>query len=67
MATEAEPQLTTGRVPRCPEEAGSIICNRPEGHEGEHYDWCDEIFWRRRTEPDPEPGGATSAWEHHHG
>lgn len=52
MATEAEPQLTTGRVVRCPEETSSTICNRPEGHEGEHYDWCDEIFWRRRTEPD---------------
>jgi hypothetical protein len=50
MATEAEPQLTTGRVVRCPEETSSTICNRPEGHEGEHYDWCDEIFWRRRTD-----------------
>jgi hypothetical protein len=66
MATEAEPQLADAKSGyRCTEEAGSMLCNRPEGHEGEHYDWCDEIFWRRRTEPDPEPGGATSAWEHH--
>jgi hypothetical protein len=67
MATEAEPQLAGGNAGyRCTEEAGSMLCNRPEGHEGEHYDWCDEVFWRRRTEPDPEPGGATSAWEHHY-
>jgi hypothetical protein len=51
MATEAEPQLAGGNAGyRCTEEAGSMLCNRPEGHEGEHYDWCDEIFWRRRTD-----------------
>jgi hypothetical protein len=51
MATEAEPQLADISAGyRCTEEAGSTICNRPEGHEGEHYDWCDEIFWRRRTD-----------------
>ena len=64
---EPEPQLaklSTGD--RCTEESGAAICNRPADHEGDHYDWCDEIFWRRRrTDPEPEPGGATSAWEHH--
>jgi hypothetical protein len=49
MAFEPEPQLakiSTGD--RCTAKSGAAICNRPEGHEGEHYDWCDEIFWRRR-------------------
>jgi hypothetical protein len=67
----APPTLVIIGQNRCPEESGADICNRPAGHDGDHFDWCDRKFWRTiedlTEDEEPEPGGATSAWEHHHG
>jgi hypothetical protein len=61
------------------EENHVLVCQRLKGHAGLHYDKGDNISWMVGEPGDrppaieltedtlPEPGGATSAWEHHHG
>ena len=45
------------------------ICDLPRGHAGLHWDRVDDEHWAMTgtlsAGQEPEPGGATSAWEHH--
>lgn len=41
------------RDSRCIATAASLVCNLDQGHDGDHLDRIDEVFWRYAPGGDP--------------
>lgn len=46
-------ELAGVRDSRCIATAASLVCNLDQGHDGDHLDVIDEVFWRYAPGGDP--------------